>query len=49
MSMFKSDYEDYMYYEMKNFIKEHSFEELLYVLHSLIKNGDTVVIKLKED
>jgi len=48
MSMFGSDYKDDMYYEMNDFIEEHSLEELLYLVYALIKYGDTDVIKLKE-
>ena len=49
MSMFGSGYKDDMYYEMQNFIEEHSLEELLYLVHALIKYGDEEKIKLKEE
>ena len=49
MSMFGSNYKDHMYYEMKDFIEEHSLEELLYLVYALIEYGDTDKIKLKKE
>ena len=48
MSMFGSEYKDDMSYEMKDFIEEHSLEELLYLLSALIEYYDTEKIKLKK-
>lgn len=49
MSMFGNDYKDDIYYEMKNFIEEHSLEELLYLVYALIEYGDIDKIKLKKE
>ena len=49
MSMFGSDYKDDMYYEMKDFIEEHSLEELLYLVYALIEYGDADKIKLQKE
>lgn len=49
MSMFGPEYKDDMYYEMKDFIEEHSLEELLYLVYALIEYGDTEKIKLKKE
>ena len=49
MSMFGSNYKDDMYYEMKDFVEEHSLEELLYLVYARIEYGDTAKIKLKKE
>lgn len=49
MSMLGEDFKDDMYFELKEFVQEHSLEELMDVLHSFFEYVKLDEIKIKKE